>query len=137
MYTHNYTEMEEAGVAEVLDSPEWMDREEKIMEEAAAFGCNYSHRLSHPEYCVVLDEARGNINMKGDRHIDGEMYLCEPGVIPQQKLSRADKHFTLLGLTLLSGEPLMCVVIFAGMRRNPQYEMGVDPRVEPVGNVDD
>ena len=129
--------MKEAGVAELLASPEWMDMEGKIVEEAAAFGCKCSHRLCHPEYCLVLDEVGGNINMKGDGHIGGEMYLCEPGVIPQQKSSRADKHFTTLGLTLLNGPPLMCVVIFAGMRRNPQYEMGVDPRVEPVGNVDD
>ena len=73
------------------------------MDEAAAFGCKCSHILRHPEYCVVLDEVGGNINMKGDGHIGGEMYLCEPGVILEQKSSRADKHFTLLGLTLLSG----------------------------------
>ena len=137
MYMHNYTEMQLAGVAELLPTPEWMDRKGLIVEEARAFGCKCSHRLSHPDHCVVLDEVGGNINMKGDGHIGGEKYLCEPGVIPQQKASRADKHFTLLGLTLLTGEPLMCVVIFAGLRRNPQYEMGVDPRVEPVGNIDD
>ena len=137
MYKHNYTEMEEAKVAELLASPQWMDKEGKIVEESEAYGCKATHRLNHPEYCVVLDEVGGNINMKGDGHIGGETYLCEPGVIPQQKSSRADKHFTLLGLTLLTGEPLMCVVIFAGKRRNPQYEMGVDPRVKPVGNADD
>ena len=75
MYTHNYTKMEEAGVDELLASPEWMDRKGMIVEEAAAFGCKCSHRLSHPEYCVVLDEVVGNITMKGDGHIGGEMYL--------------------------------------------------------------
>ena len=30
-----------------------------------------SHRLSHPEYCVALDEVGGNINMKGDGYIGG------------------------------------------------------------------
>ena len=74
--------MEEAGVAEALASPEWTEREGKITEEAVAFGCKCSHRLSHPEYCVVLDEVGGNINMNGDEHIGREMYLCNSGVIP-------------------------------------------------------
>ena len=80
-------------------------------------------------------EFGGNINLQGDGHIGKETLLCELDVIPQEKSSRNDKHFTLLGLTLLSGEPLMCVVIFAGKRRNPVVEMGIDPQAEEVGSV--
>ena len=46
MYTHNYDAMEEAGVAEFLASPEWMDKEGKMVEEAAAFGCKLSPFVS-------------------------------------------------------------------------------------------
>ena len=74
--------MEEAKVAELLASPQWMDKEGKIVEESEAYGCKATHRLNHPEYCVVLDEVGGNINMKGDDHIGGEKYLCKPVVIP-------------------------------------------------------
>ena len=50
-----------------------------------------------------MDEVGGKLNMKGDGHIGGEMYLMDVGVIGQQKSSRNDKHFTLYGLTLLMG----------------------------------
>ena len=68
-----------------------MDREGTIVEEASAFRCKCSHLLTHPEYCIVLDEVGGNINMKGDGHIGGDIYLYESGVIPNQKYSRANK----------------------------------------------
>ena len=58
-------------------------------------------------------------------------------MIPQQKYSRTDKDFTLLGLTLLTGKPLMCVVIFTDIRENKMVEMGVDPMAEEVGNIED
>ena len=74
------------------------------MEEAEAYGCTYYHRLDHPEYYVVMYEVGRNTNMKEDRYIDGEMYLCEPGMISQHTSSRTDKHFTLLGLPMLTGE---------------------------------
>ena len=77
----------------------------------------------------------GNINLQGDGHIGEETFLCELDVIPQDKSSRKNKHFTLIGLTLLSEEPLICVVIFAGKRRNPVVEMGIDPQAEEVGSV--
>ena len=135
MYTHIYTETRLKLLRCWIHRNRWTGRD--IVEEAAEFGCKCSHRLSHPEYCVVLDEVGGNMNMKGDGRIGGEIYLCEPGVIPQQKLSRVYKHLTLLGLILFTGKHLMCVVIFLGKRRNPQYEMGVKPRAEPVGNTAD
>ena len=56
MYMHDYTEMKEAGVAELLASPEWTNREGRIVEKMAVFSCNCSHRLTNPEYCIVLDK---------------------------------------------------------------------------------
>ena len=67
--------MEEAGVAKLLSSLEWMNREGMIVEETTALGCKCSHPLSHPKYCVALDEVGGNTNMKGDGYIGGKMYL--------------------------------------------------------------
>ena len=107
-----------AGVAKVLKSPVWNDKEGKICEEATAYGCKITHQITHPEYCVVMDEVGGNINQTGDGDVGTEMYLCERGNIPQGKVSKSNKHFTLLGLTLLNGVPLMCVVIFSGKNIN-------------------
>ena len=78
----------------------------------------------------MLDELDLNINMKGGGDIGGEKYLCEKGVIPLKKLDRNDKYFTLLGLGLISGIPLMCVVVFSRKRRNLVVELGIDPFVE-------
>ena len=47
------------------------------------------------------------------------------------------KHFTLCGLTLLSDDPLMCVVLFSRKRENPQVELGIDPRAEEFGTFED
>lgn len=66
-----------------------------------------------------MDELSGNINMKGDGHVGGELILCEKGMVPQEKVSTKDKYFALLGLMLISGTPPMCVIIFSDKRRNP------------------
>ena len=38
MYTHNYTEMVEAGVEKLLDNPEWQNKKGDIVSEAQAYG---------------------------------------------------------------------------------------------------
>ena len=63
-----------------------------------------------------MDEVGGNTSQKGDGNNGGELHVCATGMVPQQKTITKDKHFTLLGLTTLNGDPFMCVVIFAGKR---------------------
>ena len=69
----------------------------------------------------MIDEIGGNINQKGDRNMGGQLKSCEVGKTSQQKVSIDDKHFTVLGLTALSGVPVMCIVIFPGIRNNVLY----------------
>ena len=54
---------------------------------------------------------------------------------PKKKVSTKDKLFTLLPLTLLSGEPLMCILIISGVRYNTLLEMWLDGSADMVGNV--
>lgn len=42
------------------------------------------------------------------------------------KASIQDSHITVLGLTTLTGHPVMCVVIFEGGHRRIDIETGVD-----------
>ena len=65
--------------------------------------------------------------MIGGGYIGGEQKVCEQRTVPQMKTSQGDKHLTLIGLTLLSGELLTCVVIFSGKRCNTMVEMGIEP----------
>ena len=137
MYDHNIEEMEEAGVAKRRDIPVWMDRTGNVCDESEAVGCKVTHDLIHPEMCVVGDEVGGNLNMAGDGHVGGERYLCEKNSVPQQKTSTKDKHFTLLPLTLLTGQPLMCILIIAGKKHDALTEMGINSSAEMIGKEGD
>ena len=64
------------------------------------------YELMHPEMCLVVDEVSSNISQRGDGHIAGMKYCCEYGSIPNNKASHNDRHFTLLGFTALTGEPV-------------------------------
>ena len=79
MYEHNYDQMEVAGFVKLLETSEWQDKDGEICDEAHAQGCKMTHEITHPEYCIVMDEVRGNINQTGDGYVGTEKYLCEKG----------------------------------------------------------
>ena len=87
--------------------------------------------------CIVADEVGGNTSQKDDGKIGGERWLTELGTIPQRKISTKNKHYTVLGLTLLNGKPLMCVVIMAGERPKAEVEAGIDMFATAIGSVND
>ena len=45
-----------------------------------------------------------------------------------------DRHFTCLGFTDLTGEPVMCVVIVAGVTEAYEVEVGIDITTEVIGD---
>ena len=129
--------MVDAGIAVKRNSPAWMDKNGEIVTEEEAFGCKVTHDLLHPEYAIVLDEVGGNTNQKGDGNVGGELMLCERGKTPQKKINTKDKHYTVLAPTTLDGKPLMCCVIFTGVRANAMCETGLDLSVDTVGDPSD
>ena len=86
---------------------------------------------------LVVDEVGCNISQRGDGHVAGRKYCCEVGGIPQNKSSYNDRHFTCLGFTALTGEPVMCVVIVAGINEAYEVEVGIDSTAEVVGDPSD
>ena len=76
--------------------------------------------------CIVGDEVRGNTSQKGDCHIGGTLHVCERNFTPQTKTSNKDKRFTLMSLTALTGKPLMCCVIFKGVKYCIDTETRID-----------
>lgn len=137
MYHHAIQEMVDAGVAKKLDEPVWMTRDGKICVEREAFGCKVTHELVKPHLCICGDEVGGNLCMKGDGHIGGQLLLTAPGKVPQRKASSKNKRFTLIGLTALTGEPVMAVIILQGKRPQASLEAGIDINVDPIGNATD
>ena len=54
------------------------------------------------------------------------MYVCEKGQVPIKKVLSNSKKLTLIGLTVLTGEPVMCILITEGEGSNPSIETGTD-----------
>ena len=83
--------------------------------------------------CIVVDDVGGNTSQKGDGLVGGELLLTEPGQVAQRTISTKNKHYTLLGLTLLTGQPLMCVLIMAGDTPKTEVETGIDIFAQQIG----
>ena len=91
MYQHTIEEMVDAGVAQKLDEPQWMDRSGARCEEKYGLGFKVTHLITRPDMCICGDEVGGNISMKGDGHVGGELLLGERGTVPQKKSSTRSK----------------------------------------------
>ena len=86
---------------------------------------------------LLSDEVGGDPDTTGDGHIVGEKFLCEKGCIAQIKATRKNKHFTVIGLTNLLGEPTCYVVIIEGKEKLFDIRNGIDLSNEIVGDESD
>ena len=127
MYDDVYSCMVECGVATNLDEASHDFTGDLISK----------HHLTHPEMCLVVDEVGSNISQRGDGHVRGRKYCCERGSIPQNKSSYNDCHFTCLGFTALTGEPVLCVVIVSGITEAYEVEVGIDVDAPVIGDPSD
>jgi len=93
--------------------------------------------LTHPNNCLVVDEVGTDTSQKGDGHIGGAKYYCGRGCVPQNQSSSNDKHFTMLGFTALSGQPVMCLLIIAGVQEKWEVETGIDTDAVQIGDPGD
>jgi len=133
MYESVEEELITAGVATLLDEPVWMNTNGDVVKEEDTCRCKVTIDITKLEICIVADEVGGNTSQEGDGLVGGELMLTKPGQVAQRKISTKDKHYTLLGLTLLTGDPLICVVIMAGDNPKPKVETGIDFFVEQIG----
>ncbi len=108
-----------------------------VSDKSLAFGCKVTHDLIHPDWCIMGDEVGGNISMKGDGHVGGRLYLTAKGQTVSRKASKVDRRFTLIGLTSLNGQPVMCIVIIYGNKPNRAVEVDIDISVQPDGDPND
>ena len=120
-----------------LEDTVWMDKHGIRVSEEKTFGCKIFHELIHPNMCLVRDEVGDNLSMKGDGHVGRQLFLTAPGRVPQQKSSSKNRKFTLIGLTALIGERVMCIIIFEGKTPNGSIEAGIDLSITPIGITTD
>ena len=82
-----------------------------------------------------MDEVGRNISQKGDGNKGGQLSVCAQIMTTQQKTSTKDKHLTLLVLTALNGDPVVCVIVFPGKCETILYETGLDAFAKEKGSV--
>ena len=102
------------GVAKRSDVPVFMDADGYEVDVDKAYGQKCTHKLVHTELCFLFDETGGNTCMKGDGHVGGQTYLSRTGSKRKVRASESDNYFTTMTVTLLTGEPVLCVIIFKG-----------------------
>ena len=57
--------------------------------------------------------------------------------VPNKVASHQDKHFNLLGFEALTGDPVMCCVIFSGVIQNLKIETRIDFIKSIAGDIED
>ena len=134
IYDEVMKEMVEAGVAVEFPAPVWMDHYGNVVEEGFIYGCQVTHDVTRPEDCFGLDKLGGNTSQKGDGQNGGRLCLCTKGKVPQTAVNIRSKHYTVMGITAFTGEIIMCVIIFAGLKPNALYETGFDPFAAMIGD---
>ena len=114
MYENVEKHMVDAGVARPYDEPKWLNKEGEEVREEDSFGYKVKNELTHPHCCLVMDETGGDTNMVNDSAAGGVSYVGRKGTEIRSVAGKKGKRYTTIGLTALNGDPVMCVVIFAG-----------------------
>ena len=135
IYNLVYNVMDEAGVLGKLEEPVWMNLNKEVVEsKEEAYGEKVMYNVKYPEYCVFVDEAGNNTNMKDDGNVSGEKLLNKKGSKARVTAATNDTHFTVLGFTSVAGAPVMCAMIFAAQELAPEQQLGYDIQADMVEN---
>lgn len=134
MYNEIYDNFVEAKVAVKRPEPVACDIDGNVVSEDQIFGKACDIEITHPQFILFADEVGCNTNQKKDGNYGGRKYVVGRSTVPKEVASITDKHFTVLGFTAASGEPVCCVVIFTGARNEIPlcWTTGIDIQTKPV-----
>jgi hypothetical protein len=88
------------------------------------YGRPTKFHLTHPEKLIFVDELGDIISQANDGNKTGTKYVTGKGWRAQQKNSFTDYHYTTLGFTAATGEPVMCAIIIAADRLKDHETVG-------------
>ena len=138
MYDHIYEAMVLHGIASKVDTKVLLNKEGSIVEEPTeAFGLPTQYLLQRPDKLIFVDEVGSNTSTTKDGHVGGEKFLCEANGRPQIKAATKDSHFTVLGFTSATGEPVMCAIIFAAQAMCESWVLGFNASATWIGEDND
>jgi hypothetical protein len=127
MYAHIYEAMVEHGIASKCATKVKLDKAGEIMEfPDDAFGLPTQYLMQRPDKLIFVDEVGSNTCTTKDGHVGGEKFLCEAEARPQIKAATKDSHFTVLGFTAATGEPVMCAIIFSAKEMCRSWVLGLN-----------
>ena len=127
MYDAVYNELADAGVAVKMEGDgKWLDFLGHEVTKEKAFGRNCTHKLTHPDHFIFVDEVGSNTNMTKDGNKGGEKLACERGTTPHQQVICSDTHFTTLGFTNTLGQLILCLIIINGNKSSADQVLGFD-----------
>ena len=127
MYLHIEEILLKSNVATKFDEPVWKNElGETVENEMDAMGYKCTIDITHPHMCIVMDECGCNLSQEVDNNNGGELYLTGVKDKAYSCTTNRHCHFTVIPVSLLNGELLMCVVIISGKRHDMLVELGVD-----------
>ena len=102
-----------ARLAKTLPTPVYMNHEGKQVDNVCeSVGCKVQTQLHLPQLCLVMYKVSGDLNMMNDGHFGDKIILSRKGNTVKINLTKKSKRFTVLSITNLAGEAIMCVIIF-------------------------
>lgn len=127
MYKHIQRILLLSKVARELPQPVWMNKQGQVVDNKRdAFCFKVPIEIHMPDLCIVLDECGCNLSQEGDGRIGKEKFLAGTKSKAYSTVSTKHHHFTCVGITILEGHVLMCVVIVSGKKHDVLVEMGID-----------
>ena len=127
MYNHIEKILLLSKIAEPLQEPVLMNMNGEIVRnELDGYGMKVPINITIPDMGLLLDECGCNLSQEGDRNYGGEMYVTGINEKAYHSISTKHNHFTFIGVTLMDGSPLMCVVIYTGKYHDVLLELGID-----------
>ena len=134
MYDEVYREMADGGIASKVDRKIYLDKKGQIVEHKED---SYGLPTQYLMLLVFVDEVGSNTSTTKDGNVGGERFLCEAMARPQIKAAMKDSHFTVLGFTAGTGEPVMCAIIFAAKEICESWVLGFNGAAPWVGEEED
>lgn len=87
-------------------------------------------------FCFVV-EVGCNTSQEGDGAGGGEKKIIGRGTAAEVSAAVNVSHFTVLGFTAVTGEPVMCGIVVQGETVRSDVVTGIDPFVKKIGSEDD
>jgi hypothetical protein len=129
MYDDVYGRLHEMGIAEKLSEAVWRDRDNNIVTEADAYGQKTAYSLipTQAHKLIMVDEVGENISHKGDGNAGGHKFMVAADMRAQVRNYFKDNHFTVLGFTAATGDPVMYAIIIAASKLKVTDVTGYNP----------